>query len=136
MVDEPPRKLADEDLVDPAACSSRAAMPTTSPVTSRWRASAAVATTSPVSKPIRTSRLDSVLFEELRVQRGDACTDVVCGARGAESIVLVRDRCSESRHDRVAGKLLDRTPVASQHRGDDLEVALQHASERLGIERF
>ena len=40
---------------DPASCSSRAAMPTASPVTSRWRASVAVATTSPVSKPIRTS---------------------------------------------------------------------------------
>ena len=77
-----------------------------------------------------------MLLDELRIQRGDPRTDVERAARGAQRIVLVRDRYSECRHDRVAGKLLDRASVASQHRGDGLEVALEHPAERLRVERL
>ena len=111
-------------------------MPTASPVTSRWRASVAVATTSPVSKPIRTSSPIPCSLDELRVQGGDPRTDVERRAGGAQRVVLVRDGSSESRHHRVAGELLDRAPVPSEHGGDGLEVALKHPAERLRVERL
>ena len=61
--------------------------------------------------------------------------DVECGAGGAQRVVLVRHRRSESGHDGVADELLDGAAVTSQRRGDDLEVALEHPPERLGVER-
>ena len=84
--------LADDDLVRPAAASSRAAIPTASPVTSRWRASVGVATTSPVSIPIRISSPTPCSLDELLVERGDPGADVERSARRTQRVVLVRDR--------------------------------------------
>ena len=61
--------------------------------------------------------------------------DLERGARRAERVVLVRDRDPERGHDRVAGVLLDRSPVAAERRGDGLEVPPQDTPERLGVER-
>ena len=77
---------------------------------------------------------DSVLLQELLVERGDPGLDVERGARGAERVVLVRDRDPERGHDRVARVLLDRASVAHDRRRHGLEVALQDGAERLRVE--
>ena len=79
---------------------------------------------------------DAVLVEELLVERGDRCADLQRRARRAQGIVLVRDGDSEGGHDGVTGVLLDRPPVAVEHRRDGLEVAPQHDPERLRVERL
>ena len=70
---------------------------------------------------------DSVLLQELLVERGDPDLDVERGARRAERVVLVRDRDPERGHDRVARVLLDRAAVARDRRRHGLEVAPQDA---------
>ena len=79
---------------------------------------------------------DTVLLRELLVERCDPDADVEGGARGAQRVVLVRDRDAERRHDCVAGELLHGAAVSRDRGGDRLEVALQDAPERLGIERL
>ena len=105
-------------------------------MTSRCRASVGVATTSPVSIPIRTSSPTPCSLRELLVERGDPGADVERGARGAQRVVLVRDRDAERGHDGVACVLLDGAAVPRDRRRHGLEVALEDASERLGIERL
>ena len=77
---------------------------------------------------------DSVLLQELLVERGDPGLDVERGARRAERVVLVRDRDPERGHDRVARVLLDRASVAHDRRRHGLEVALQDGAERFRVE--
>ncbi len=77
-----------------------------------------------------------MLATELLGQRGDRAVGLQRRAGRAERIVLVRDGDSEDGHDRVTGVLLDGPSVAGEHRGDRLEVALQHDPERLGIQRL
>ena len=79
---------------------------------------------------------DPVLLRELLVERRDTDADVEGGACRAQRVVLVRDRDAERRHDCVAGELLHGAAVSRDRRRDRLEVALQDAPERLGIERL
>ena len=73
---------------------------------------------------------------EALVERGEPCVHVERGTRGAKRVVLVRDRDAEGGHDGVARVLLDGSSVPRDRRGHGLEVALEDASEGLGIERL
>ena len=94
-----------------AACSSRAAVLTASPVTKVSRLLASPATTSPVCTPIRNAIVDPHPAQQLLVQAHHSLLHLPCGAHGPERIVLVSDRYAEDGHHRVAHELLHRPPV-------------------------
>ena len=58
------------------------------------------------------------------------------GTDGAQGIVLVRDGYAEDGHDRVADELLDRAAVTLDRSPGCGEVAVEHAPQRLGVERL
>ena len=107
-----------------AACSSRAATLTASPVTSV--SPSPPTTTSPVLMPSRASSPCSAI----------ACAHLRRRSDGAERVVLVRDRNPEHRHDRVACELLDAAAVALEDRPQVLEVAAHARAQRFGIGRL
>ena len=109
-----------------AACSSRAATLTASPVTS---VSPSPATTSPVFTPVR-KKCD----RELLAERRQPLADLGHRAHRPQRIVLVRDRDAEHRHRRVSDELLHRAAMALDDQPDLLEVATHRSSHRLGIE--
>ena len=95
----------------PAACSSRAATFTASPVTS---VSPSPATTAPVLTPIRASSPSSV--DDVAQLDRRACR--------AQRVVLARDGDPEHRHHRVADELLDGAAVPLEHGARRLVVAV------------
>ena len=69
-------------------------------------------------------------------QGGDGCAGVGGGADGAQGVVLVRHRYAEDGHDGVADELLDRAAVALDRPPCGREVAVEHAPQRLRVERL
>ena len=106
-----------------AACSSRAATLTASPVASR---SSVPVTTSPVLTPTRP------LMPELR----ERVAHLDRRPTGTEGVVLVRDRRSEHRHHRIADELLDRASMCLDDRLHPLEVASEQRPQCLRIGRL
>ena len=100
-----------------AACSSRAAVLTVSPVTRVWPlrrvAGHHLAGVDPGPEADARSRArpSSSAFSAAR-----AAPDLGGRADRAQGVVLVDDRDAEHRHDRVADELLDRPAVASMIR--------------------
>src|SRR5713226_1210207 len=60
----------------------------------------------------------------------------MCGAGGAERIVLMHDGDAEDRHDRIADELLDGAAVALQHLAPQREIPFHRAAKRLRVEPF
>ncbi len=106
-----------------AACSSRAATLTASPVASR---SSVPVTTSPVLTPMRP-RIPSSGQGVAHLDRGPA---------GAQRVVLVHDRDAEDGHHCVADELLDGAAVALDDLPHPLEIAGEERAQRLGIGRL
>ncbi len=79
---------------------------------------------------------ETVLALDRLAQSGDGCAGVGGGTDGPQGIVLVRHRYAEDGHDRVADELLDRAAVALDRPAGGGEVAVQHAPQRLGVERL
>ena len=104
-----------------AACSSRAATLTASPVASR---SSVPVTTSPVLTPIRASQ----------PELGQRVAHLGRRPHGAQRVVLVHDRHAEHGHHRVADELLHRAAVPLDDRLHPLEVAREQRAQRLGVE--
>ena len=77
-----------------------------------------------------------MLALERLAQSGDGRARVDGGTDGAQGVVLVRHRHAEDGHDRVADELLDRAAVALDRPAGGGEVAVQHAPQRLGVERL
>ena len=109
-----------------AACSSRAATLTASPVTS---VSPSPATTSPVLTPVRNESAT----DELLAERRQPLADLRHGPYRPQRVVLVRDGDAEHSHRRVADELLHRAAVPLHDPTDLLEVAAHRAPHRLGI---
>ena len=116
------RSVASPIRISPgaAACSSRAATFTASPVASR---SSVPVTTSPVLTPIRP--VDAELGQ--RVAHLDR------RAARPQRVVLVHDRNAEDRHHRVADELLHRAAVRLDDPLHPLEVARQQRPQRLRV---
>ena len=108
----------------PAACSSRAATLTASPVTSV--SPSPPTTTSPVLIPMRASSPCSAMAARISDGR----------AHGAQRVVLVRDGDPEDRHHRVADELLHRAAVTLEDDAQILEVAAHACAQRLGVRRL
>ena len=79
---------------------------------------------------------ETVLALDGLAQSGHGCAGVGGGTDGAQGIVLVRDRHAEDGHDRVADELLDRAAVALDRPPRGGEVAVEHAPQRLRVERL
>ena len=79
---------------------------------------------------------ETVLALDGLAQSGHGCAGVGGGTDGAQGIVLVRDGYAEDGHDRVADELLDRAAVALDRPAGGGEVAVEHAPQRLGVERL
>jgi hypothetical protein len=69
-------------------------------------------------------------------ERGYPRAHVDGGADGTQAIVLMGDRDAEDRHHRVADELLDRAAVVLDRAASSREVAVEHAPQRLGVERL
>jgi hypothetical protein len=78
---------------------------------------------------------EPVVTLELIIEAGERLFHLVCGAGGAECVVLVHLRHAEDRHCGVADELLDRAVVPLDDRADGVEVAPHDAAEDLRIER-
>ena len=119
------RARADEDPVHGAAVCIRAAVLTTSPET--------IASPSAGRAPSETSA--SPVFTAVRkLQVLDGVADRDGGAHGALWIVLVRDRCAEDGHHRVADELLDRPAVSLDLVALRRVVGRKRRANVLGIE--
>ena len=106
-------QLAEDGLAAaPAACSSRAAVLTASPVTSRWPRLASPAITSPLLTPMWFWSSIPQRASEVFVEGGQGGLHRGRAAHRPERVVLVADRQPEDRHDRVADELLDGPAVA------------------------
>ena len=106
-----------------AACCSRAATLTVSPVASR---SSVPVTTSPLQTPIRPSIPSA----------GSARQPLRRRSERAGGVVFVHGREPEDRHHRVADELLHDATVPHDDRLHALEVTRQERAERLRVERF
>ena len=134
--DEPVRRLPEEDLergrglLEPSRDVDRVAGD--EPLSGRRVAGDDLAGVHarPVDEP------DAPASLELVVQRRERPLHVRGRADGAQRVVLVERRQPEDRHDRVADVLLDRAAVVLQHRPHLVEVAGQHLSQRLRVERL
>ncbi len=136
VVDQPAGEVADDDLVRTCGCLELRSDPDR------------LARHEPLARVGRSRhdlagldadpdlQRDVVLLRELLVERGDPDADVEGGSRGTQRIVLVGDGDAEGRHDSVARVLLHRPAVSYECGRHRLEVPLQDASERLGIERL
>ena len=91
--------------------------------------------------PLAGARLRVEPYEYLARRNSDAELEVVLqrelpdrerGSDGAFGVVLVRDRSTEQRHDRVADELLDRTAVALEL---GTQASVIRAEERLHVLR-
>ena len=71
---------------------------------------------------------------ELVVERRQALAHLDGGPNGPESVVLLRARKAEDRHDRVADVLLDRPAVLLQSAAHLVEVAGHHLAHRLRVQ--
>ena len=121
---------------EPAACSSRAATLTASPVASFWcGADVAGDDFAGVHARARLD-LDVVLAPELVVQSRERLAHLDSGAHRPQCIVLVQHRQPEDRHDRVADELLDGAPMSFEHLLHGVEVLRHDTPERLGVEPF
>ena len=117
-----------------AACSSRAAVFTGSPVTS---ARPPLGSPDDADAGVHADADDQAhppYLLELDVQRVDAGDEVERSSACAVGIVLVGDGDAEDAHDGVADELLDRPPVAVQSLLAGCVVAKLDAPERLGIQ--
>jgi hypothetical protein len=136
VVDQPPRELPDHDRVSLCRFSElcrdpdRLAGDETLPRIRRRRDHLAGL------QPDADLDLDPVLLRKPLVECGDPDADVECGAGGSERVVLVRDGNAECGHDRVAGVLLHGAAMSHERRRHRLEIALQHAPERLRVQRL
>ena len=104
----------------PAACSSRAATLTASPVTS---VSPSPATTAPGVDA--DPRLEPELVHDVAELDRRACR--------AQRVVLARDGDPEHRHHRVADELLDGAAVPLEHRARGVVVAVHQRAQRLRV---
>ena len=135
MVDQPARELADDDLARPCQLlelrgdADCLAGDESLPRVGRCRDDLARLETNADLQP------DAVVRGEVFVEGENPGPDVECRACCAKRVVLVRDGNTEGGHHGIAGVLLDGTTVPRDGCGDRLEVALQDASERLGVER-
>ena len=136
MVDEPPGELADDDL----ACvgepfqlrgdTDRLAGDEALAGIGRRRDDLARLDADADLDP------DAVILEEALIEDGEPGPDVESRSRRAERVVLVRDGNAEGGHHGVARVLLHGAAVPRDRCGHRLEVALQDAAERLGVERL
>ena len=117
-----------------AACCSRAATLTASPVARLPPARASPTTTAPVLTPTRIAISRPRSRAEGRVQGRQRDLHLGGGADGPERVVLVDDRDAEDRHDRVADELLDRPTVALEDRPHRVEPAAHDRAQRLRVE--
>ena len=117
-----------------AACCSRAATLTASPVARLPPARASPTTTSPVLTPIRIAIVEPALGAEGLVERREGDLHLGGGADGPQRVVLVDDRDAEHGHDRVADELLDGAAVPLEDRAHRLEPAAHDRAQRLGVE--
>ena len=106
-----------------AACSSRAATFTASPVASR---SSVPVTTSPVMTPIRPSQ----------PELGQRVAHLDRRPHGAQRVVLVQHRHAEHGHHGVADELLHAAAVPLDDRLHPLEVAREQRTQPLRVERL
>ena len=106
---------------------------------------AAVLTTSPDAMPSPASGLGVETDERLSRRDPDPQLEILLereladrerGADGALGIVLVRGRCSEERHDRVADELLHGAAVALELCPDALVVRAEECLDVFGIHRL
>ena len=125
-----PRRATSASVASPistspgcAACCSRAATFTASPVASR---SSVPVTTSPVLTPIRPSIPSS----------GERLPHLHRRPAGPQRVVLVHHRHPEHRHHRVADELLHRAAVRLDDPLHPLEIPRQQRPQRLRIRRL
>ena len=118
----------------PAACSSRAATLTASPVTRRWPVVGSPATTSPVFTPVRLASRTPQWRSSSSFELRQCPLHPGRGADRTECVVLVQLREAEDRHHRVADELLDDAAVLLELRAHRVEVARHHLAERLRVE--
>ena len=123
FADRRERGLADSPSPGVAACSSRAATLTASPVARRSRVPV---TTSPVFTPIRPAIPSS----------GSAARISTAARHRAEGVVLVRCGDAEHRHHRIADELLHRAAVRLDDRLHPVEVAGKQPTQRLRVDRL
>ena len=121
-----------------AACSSRAATLTASPVASRWSVaeSAPPTTTSPVLTPVRVVICTPCSRSSSSFSRSSAARSSSTARTGPRGVVLPDDRHAEHGHHRIADELLHRSAVALHCGLGRREVARHHAAQRLRIEAF
>ena len=79
---------------------------------------------------------EAVLALDRFAEGGHGCAGVDGGPDGAQRVVLVRDRYAEDGHHRVADELLDRAAVTLDRPPGGGEVAVEHAPQRLRVERL
>ena len=66
----------------------------------------------------------------------DRGTHLRCCTHRPESVVLVRHRDSENRHDRIADELLDGATVTLEDHAEILEIQAHPTAQRFGIGRL
>ncbi len=71
----------------------------------------------------------------LVVETSDGVANLDCRPRGAERVVLVRERRPEHGHDGVADELLDHAAVPRDGSGGGFEVPAQQRAQRFRVER-
>ena len=76
----------------------------------------------------------AVVAHQPLVEAGQSVAQLGRGAHGAERVVLVHDRDAEDRHHGIADELLHRSAMPLDGEPRHVEVARQHAPQRLGIE--
>ena len=113
-----------------AACSSRAATLTASPVVNEPPSVRLPVVASPVLSPIRTRSWTPRGVADLAA----GLAHVERRPRGAQRVVLVRDRDAEHRHHAVAAVVLDRAAVPLDGLAHAVEPALHRPAQRLRVD--